>query len=104
MVKQSKKDGNDEETIQSSTTPDPGYHMGNRFIFKANPYKELTHTTVHVLEACALAEFEYHRRFCHIKAHTTLGWPSSETLVYQENSLHILFKYTSKNSIRRCRT
>ena len=31
MVKtaiQSKKDGKDQETIQSSTTPDPGYHMG----------------------------------------------------------------------------
>ena len=26
--KQSKKDGKDQETIQSSTTPDPGYHMG----------------------------------------------------------------------------
>ena len=25
---QSKKDGKDQETIQSSTTPDPGYHMG----------------------------------------------------------------------------
>ena len=24
----SKKDGKDQETIQSSTTPDPGYHMG----------------------------------------------------------------------------
>ena len=24
----SKKDGKDRETIQSSTTPDPGYHMG----------------------------------------------------------------------------
>ena len=25
---QSKKDDKDHETIQSSTTPDPGYHMG----------------------------------------------------------------------------
>ena len=25
---QSKKDGKDQETTQSSTTPDPGYHMG----------------------------------------------------------------------------
>ena len=25
----SKKGGNDRESIQSSTTPDPGYHMGN---------------------------------------------------------------------------
>ena len=25
---QSKKDGKDKEMIQSSTTPDPGYHMG----------------------------------------------------------------------------
>ena len=25
---QSKKDGKDQETIQSSTTPDPGYHRG----------------------------------------------------------------------------
>ena len=24
----SKKDDKDQETIQSSTTPDPGYHMG----------------------------------------------------------------------------
>ena len=24
----SKKDGKDQETIQSSTTPDPGYHKG----------------------------------------------------------------------------
>ena len=24
----SKKDGKDQETIQSSTTPDPGYQMG----------------------------------------------------------------------------
>ena len=24
----SKKDGKDQESIQSSTTPDPGYHMG----------------------------------------------------------------------------
>ena len=24
----SKKDGKDQEMIQSSTTPDPGYHMG----------------------------------------------------------------------------
>ena len=28
ITKQSKKDGNGQETIQSSTTPDPGYHMG----------------------------------------------------------------------------
>ena len=27
-LKQSKKDGKDQETIQSSTTPEPGYHMG----------------------------------------------------------------------------
>ena len=26
--KQSKKDGKDQETIQLSTTPDPGYHTG----------------------------------------------------------------------------
>ena len=26
---QSKKDGKDQEPIQSSTTPGPGYHMGN---------------------------------------------------------------------------
>ena len=26
---QSKKDGKDQETIQSSTPPDPGYHMEN---------------------------------------------------------------------------
>ena len=25
---ESMKDGKDQETIQSSTTPDPGYHMG----------------------------------------------------------------------------
>ena len=25
---QSKKDGKDQESVQSSTTPDPGYHMG----------------------------------------------------------------------------
>ena len=25
---QSKKDGKDQKTIQSSSTPDPGYHMG----------------------------------------------------------------------------
>ena len=25
---ENKKDGKDQETIQSSTTPDPGYHMG----------------------------------------------------------------------------
>ena len=25
---QNKKDGNDQETIQSTTTPDPGYQMG----------------------------------------------------------------------------
>ena len=25
---ESKKDGKDQETIQSSTTPDPGYHIG----------------------------------------------------------------------------
>ena len=25
---ESKKDGKDQESIQSSTTPDPGYHMG----------------------------------------------------------------------------
>ena len=25
---ESKKDGKDQETIQSSTTPEPGYHMG----------------------------------------------------------------------------
>ena len=25
---ESKKGGKDQETIQSSTTPDPGYHMG----------------------------------------------------------------------------
>ena len=25
--KKSKKDGNDQESIQSSATPDPGYHM-----------------------------------------------------------------------------
>ena len=25
----SMKDGKDQETIQSSTTPDPGYHMGS---------------------------------------------------------------------------
>ena len=27
-LKGSKKSGKDQETIQSSTTPDPGYHMG----------------------------------------------------------------------------
>ena len=27
---ESKKDGRDQETIQSSTTPDPGYHMGSK--------------------------------------------------------------------------
>ena len=27
-VHQSKNDGKDQESIQSSTTPDPGYHMG----------------------------------------------------------------------------
>ena len=27
---QSKKDGKDQESIQSSTTPDPEYHMGKR--------------------------------------------------------------------------
>ena len=27
---ESKKGGKDQESIQSSTTPDPGYHMGNR--------------------------------------------------------------------------
>ena len=27
-VPQSKKGGNNQESIQSSTTPDPGYHMG----------------------------------------------------------------------------
>ena len=28
-VYKSKKEGKDQETIQSSSTPDPGYHMGN---------------------------------------------------------------------------
>ena len=28
MLYKSKKDGKDQESIQSSTTPDPGYHMG----------------------------------------------------------------------------
>ena len=28
IMYKSKKDGKDQETIQSSTTPDPGYHMG----------------------------------------------------------------------------
>ena len=28
VVCKSKKDGKDQETIQSSTTPDPGYYMG----------------------------------------------------------------------------
>ena len=27
IVCKSKKDGKDQETIQSSTTPDPGYHI-----------------------------------------------------------------------------
>ena len=27
LAKQNKKDGKEQETIQSSTTPDPGYHM-----------------------------------------------------------------------------
>ena len=27
---QSKKGGKDQESIQSSTTPDPGYHLGSR--------------------------------------------------------------------------
>ena len=27
-LKRSKKDDKDQETIQSSTTPNPGYHMG----------------------------------------------------------------------------
>ena len=27
-ISKSKKDDKDQETIQSSTTPDPGYHMG----------------------------------------------------------------------------
>ena len=27
VLVQSKKDGKDQELIQSSTTPDPGYHM-----------------------------------------------------------------------------
>ena len=29
-TEQSKKDGKDKETMQSSTTPDPGYHMGTK--------------------------------------------------------------------------
>ena len=29
-INQSKKDGKDQEMIQSSTTPDPGYHMGKK--------------------------------------------------------------------------
>ena len=29
ITKKSKKDGKDQETIQSSTTPDPGYNMRN---------------------------------------------------------------------------
>ena len=28
IIKYSKKDSKDQETIQSNTTPDPGYHMG----------------------------------------------------------------------------
>ena len=28
LYNQSKKGGKDQESIQSSTTPDPGYHMG----------------------------------------------------------------------------
>ena len=28
LTKENKKGGKDQETIQSSTTPDPGYHMG----------------------------------------------------------------------------
>ena len=28
IIKYSKKDSKDQETTQSSTTPDPGYHMG----------------------------------------------------------------------------
>ena len=28
LLGQSKKEGTDQETIQSSTTPDPGHHMG----------------------------------------------------------------------------
>ena len=28
FLHKSKKDGKDQESIQSSTTPDPGYHMG----------------------------------------------------------------------------
>ena len=30
LKKQSKKDGKDHGTIQSNTTPDPGYHMGKK--------------------------------------------------------------------------
>ena len=28
QIEKSKKDGKDQKMIQSSTTPDPGYHMG----------------------------------------------------------------------------
>ena len=28
VVRRGKKGGKDQESIQSSTTPDPGYHMG----------------------------------------------------------------------------
>ena len=28
QLKQSKEEGNDQEPIQSSTTPDPGHHVG----------------------------------------------------------------------------
>ena len=29
FLNKSNEDGKDQETVQSSTTPDPGYHMGN---------------------------------------------------------------------------
>ena len=39
----SKKAGKDQETIQSSTTPNPGYHIGNLFWYNAVYIKGFFH-------------------------------------------------------------
>ena len=40
-TQQSKKDGKDQETIQSSVTPDQGYHMGKNPINITNKSQEV---------------------------------------------------------------
>ena len=63
---QSKKEGKDQETIQSSTTPDPGYQWeSDNFILKHHKQKNLpSENSQNIILFFNLRAYEWKKRFC----------------------------------------